>query len=411
MVARYRPPVISPDPRIRIICADVLVGLSRLPAKSVHLVVTSPPYWGLRNYGEDGQIGLEKSPEGYVGRLVEVFRGVHRVLRDDGVVYLNLGDSYNGKEIAGIPWRVAFALQADGWYLRQDIIWSKPNPMPESVTDRCTKAHEYIFLLTKSDRYCYDAVAIAEDVSATTILDREEAVAKAFREQNKQREMGRSLRRSTLGSSVTDKRNKRSVWHVASQSYAEAHFATFPPALIEPCIKAGTSARGCCPDCGAPWERAVRRKAMKIRRSDRTHEFGRSRSSGTQEEPAEVDTEGWYPSCRCGGNPTLPDYPKEPKDNAPASVQRNYRFRSLRVAEARKALIASVEDVPVVPAVVLDPFGGAGTTGLVSNRFNRSAVLLDLNPKYCTLAAKRIRDDSPFMADRVEYVEGNGTAS
>jgi len=213
-----------------------------LAAGSVQCVVTSPPYWGLRDYGIQEQLGLEAIPEGYVAALVDVFREVWRVLRDDGTLWLNLGDCYNAynggsgpssridhplnernrqkpsvptgfglrnkglkpKDLVGIPWRVAFALQADGWYLRSDIIWAKPNPMPESVTDRPTKAHEYIFLLTKSERYVYDAEAI-----------KEEGV-------------------------VWYSRNRRSVWVIPSQPYPEAHFATFPEALVEPCVLAGS---------------------------------------------------------------------------------------------------------------------------------------------------------------------------
>jgi DNA modification methylase len=147
----------------QIIPGDCIEGMRTLPDASVHCCVTSPPYWGLRDYGHDGQIGLESTPEAYVARMVEVFREVRRILRDDAVLFLNLGDSYaSGKQLVGIPWRVAFALQADGWRLRQDIIWHKPNPMPESVTDRCTKAHEYVFLLAKSERYFYDAEAVRE---------------------------------------------------------------------------------------------------------------------------------------------------------------------------------------------------------------------------------------------------------
>ena len=153
----------------RIIQGDCLEGLRTLPDASVHCCVTSPPYWGLRDYGHDGQIGLEETPEAYVARMVEVFREVRRVLRGDGTCWINLGDTFaSGKQLVGIPWRVAFALQADGWLLRQDIIWHKPNPMPESVTDRCTKAHEYVFLLTKSERYFYDANAVKEPHSDST---------------------------------------------------------------------------------------------------------------------------------------------------------------------------------------------------------------------------------------------------
>jgi DNA modification methylase len=260
----------------RLLTGDVRDRLAELPAQSVQTCVTSPPFWGLRDYGHTDQIGLEATPDAYVAQLVAVFREVRRVLRDDGTVWLNLGDSYAGggggggrgkeseatslewfresrisgapsgsrpipaggmkpKDLVGIPWRVAFALQADGWYLRSDIIWSKPNPMPESVTDRPTKAHEYLFLLTKQERYFYDAAAIQErcaPLQGSTYAQPDKA-ARAGITTN-----GMGL--STLRERADEQRNKRSVWHVATQPYPEAHFATFPEALIEPCILAGS---------------------------------------------------------------------------------------------------------------------------------------------------------------------------
>lgn len=279
---------------------DALDRLRDLPDESIHCCVTSPPYWGLRDYGVDGQLGLEKTPDEYVAKMVEVFREVRRVLRNEGTLWLNLGDSYahsgacggsspvgdreyrqtdataqikmkyeippglKQKDLIGIPWRVAFALQADGWWLRQDIIWHKPNPMPESVRDRCTKSHEYIFMLSKSSRYYYDADAIKEPgVSETTKMpdgwdtgpgahgafhrDGREKGAKT----DKQRGHGRrhagfndrwdALSRKEQCSLM---RNKRSVWTVATAPFKEAHFATFPPDLITPCILAG------CPEGG-----------------------------------------------------------------------------------------------------------------------------------------------------------------
>lgn len=229
----------------KLLLGDCLEKLKELPDCSVHCCVTSPPYFGLRDYGVDGQIGLEETPALYVERLVTVFREVRRVLRDDGTLWLNLGDSYAGgggfspnspsnlngskqtthagsikgtigvptglkpKDLIGIPWRVAFALQADGWYLRQDIIWHKPNPMPESVKDRCTKAHEYVFLLSKSQKYYFDSEAMQE-----------------------------------LSANGSETRNRRSVWTVATKPYKGAHFATYPPELIRPCIQAGCPPQG-----------------------------------------------------------------------------------------------------------------------------------------------------------------------
>ena len=303
-------------------CRDVL---GTLPAASVHCVVTSPPYWGLRDYGVVGQIGLEPTPAEYLATMVGVFREVRRVLRNDGTLWLNLGDSYasggrgggaNGskqqtnigallgpkyatdgmkpKDLIGIPWRVAFALQADGWYLRQDIIWSKPNPMPESVTDRCTKAHEYIFLMSKSERYYYDQDAIAETATGRAVHNGNGGAHK----HNEALSAGDEKFRykgglSALEGKSFDTRNKRSVWEVSTQPFAQAHFATFPPALIEPCILAG---------------------------------------------------------CPKGGT-------------------------------------------------VLDPFGGAGTTGLVADRLQRNAILIELNPQYAAMTERRIVDDGPLFAE------------
>jgi DNA modification methylase len=247
-------------------CREIL---QTLPEQSIHCCVTSPPYFGLRDYGMTEQIGLEPTPEQFVAELVAVFREVRRVLRDDGTCWVNLGDSYNAynanrgastsisdgsagrdhpqhsrglttttlknKDLIGIPWRVAFALQADGWYLRQDIIWHKPNPMPESVTDRCTKAHEYVFLLSKSARYWYDAEAIKEPAFKGAVGSHFHAGKTATHQ------MGRS---STAERLDADNRNRRSVWTVATKPYKGAHFATFPPALVEPCILAGCPVGG-----------------------------------------------------------------------------------------------------------------------------------------------------------------------
>ncbi len=314
---------------IRILTGDCREVLRTLADGSVQCCVTSPPYFGLRDYGVDGQIGLEQTPEAFVAELVAVFREVRRVLRDDGTLWLNLGDSYAGgntggkwregsaradgevrgdgaasrrnrngtgavdgvkqKDLIGIPWRVAFALQADGWYLRQDIIWSKPNPMPESVRDRCTKAHEYLFLLSKSARYYYDAQAIAEPaINAGRVVEYDGT------QKNCEAAQDERMRTRVAGDrTVGDTRNRRSVWEVATQPFSEAHFATFPPALIEPCILAGSPVGG----------------------------------------------------------------------------------------------------------TVLDPFGGAGTTGLVADRLQRDAILIELNPQYAEMARRRIHGDAPLFAE------------
>jgi len=303
---------------IRILHGDCRDVLLTMPDQSVQCCVTSPPYYGLRDYGVYGQIGLEASPQDYVDQMVQVFGSVRRVLRDDGTLWLNLGDSYAStptgglgknmtitggkanqsaglrrpdksahakpKDLLGIPWRVAFALQADGWWLRSAIVWAKPNPMPESVTDRPTSSYEMVFLLSKSATYFYDADAIREpsEYSGPPKPGKQAQIAST----------GLSVHTGQLGIGNPDGRNCRNVWTIATQPYSGAHFATMPPDLAERCIKAG------------------------------------SRSGDT----------------------------------------------------------------------VLDPFGGAGTTGLVADRLGRRAVLIELNPEYAGLATGRIVDDCPLFA-------------
>jgi len=350
-----------------VITGDCIDGMARIDAGIVQTCVTSPPYWGLRDYGNAGQIGLEESPELYVARMVDVFRGVRRILRDDGTVWLNLGDSYaanrsyqvtdnkhvdvgnNGaskvppglkqKDLIGIPWRVAFALQADGWYLRSEIVWHKLNPMPESVTDRPTKAHEQVFLLTKSPRYYYDADAIAEQAAGV------KGGASFGKQSHDATGTGQQSRTYDRPDYAT--RNKRSVWTIPTKNFSGAHFAVMPEALVEPCILAGTSERGRCPACGAGWSRVAERTAMVLKRSERTHELGRTRSSGTMIKPPSSVTTGWQPSCTCdAGDP--------------------------------------------VPCVVFDPFTGSGTVGAVAVRLGRSFVGCEMNPEYVRLAEDRI---------------------
>jgi len=268
-----------------ILQGDVLDKLQEIEPESIQCVVTSPPYWGLRNYQMDDQLGLEETPEEYVENMVKVFREVKRVLKNDGTVWLNLGDSYartggdssnigrhwdgrdqnpitganryakdvglKPKDLVGIPWRVAFALQQDGWYLRQDIIWHKPNPMPESVTDRCTKSHEYIFLLSKSAKYFYDADAISEKAKYYNITGMDATGYKdahSFNGKHKNlMDRGQNIHsmhvKRSKGEGEPDtegKRNKRSVWKINTKPYKEAHFAVFPPKIPELCIKAGS---------------------------------------------------------------------------------------------------------------------------------------------------------------------------
>lgn len=274
---------------------DCLSGLKLMEGESINCCVTSPPYYGLRDYGDSKQIGLEETPEEYIAKLVDVFREVRRVMRGDGTLWLNIGDSYSGsgkgqtqsgcadpkntktlgmslptpkidlppKNLIGIPWMLAFALRADGWYLRQDIIWAKPNPMPESVTDRCTKSHEYMFLLSKSPHYFYDSEAIAEPVAESTIKRLSQDVEnqqgspipwkKKLMKAAAPRYGGKKytdnpdvFNRTKSGSAYEFRplRNKRDVWTVSTQPFRESHFATFPPKLIEPCILAGCPVGG-----------------------------------------------------------------------------------------------------------------------------------------------------------------------
>jgi DNA modification methylase len=356
---------------------DVLDGLAKIPAGSVHCCVTSPPYWGLRDYGVDGQIGLEKTPEEFVSRMVEVFAAVRRVLRDDGTLWLNLGDSYAKAGVSGLglhtdtsttgkpnpyaavkkeipdglkpkdlcmmPWRVALALQADGWWLRSVICWAKKSPMPESVTDRPTSSWEPIFLMAKSERYFYDAEAVKE-AAVKTGTDAHLRGGSGERAGTRGGLRGAVIRksangstlgggaygRSHLGDAIPEEerratvdgpdsfveapgtRNQRNVWHLGPEPYREAHFATFPTEIPRRAIKAGTSEKGCCAACGAPWVRAT----------------------------------GWEPSCKCGAG--------------------------------------------VVPCVVLDPFLGSGTTVAVARELGRHGVGCELNPEYAALARERI---------------------
>jgi len=342
--------------------------------------VTSPPYWGLRDYGVDEQIGLESTLELYVEHLVAVFREVRRVLRNDGVVWLNLGDSYasvgkwggstggkyvpelhgnNGpgrsrreygnlksKDLMGIPWRVVFALQADGWWLRSDVIWHKPNVMPESVTDRPTKSHEYVFLLSKSARYYYDQDAIREPQTGNAHsrgggTSRKEAAAGSGIKSNES--FNRAM---TAYVEVPGGRNRRTVWTISTRPYSGAHFATFPPKLVEPMVLAGTSAKGQCPVCGKPWERVVERTGH-INKRELVHV--------PNNYPTKTDSTGWA-----------------------ATTRSTNKWRPL-----------CDHDAEPVPQVVLDPFAGTSTVGMVAVEHRRRFIGLELNPEYIALAQER----------------------
>ena len=346
-----------------ILIGDVIDRLRDIPDQCVQTVVTSPPYFGLRDYGVDGQIGLEPTPEEFVETIVETFREVRRVLRDDGTVWLNLGDSYgDGKQLQGIPWRVAFALQQDGWYLRQDIIWHKPNPMPESVTDRCTNAHEHLFLLSKSKRYFYDhyAIRVESETEAGTAGDWDGNRDFNLPDGNTR------FAKPNLGGSIDGQRNKRDVWTIKPAKFAEAHFATYPPELIKPCILAGTSEHGACSECGAPFEREVSKGDLISSGPNKMAQKPRSRNrmNPENEQPDEYGDlprrerafVGWQPTCDCD-------------DPAPE------------------------------PCLVLDPFAGSGTTGAVATDHGRGAFLIELNPEYAELAEKRVAEYEPEIKD------------
>lgn len=732
----------------KVIVGDALTRLKELRDESVHCCACSPPYWGLRDYGtasweggeedcehigdqryytektaatcsadafsepgeanakrlkegrwrnngtctkcgavkNDSQLGLESTPEEYISKMVAVFREVRRVLRKDGTLWLNMGDSYSSgnsgqmvrdssggvgggkvfdthdqpsskancgrpplkgwkpKDLVGIPWMLAFALRADGWYLRQDIIWAKPGPMPESVRDRCCKSHEYVFLLTKSARYYFDGIAIAEDcVGSEDLLPLQTGHAQnlLLQEQsaegwpdgevprlhgNYSQDLGQKVQRDTEGTphseallllrerprgqaqippSLCDdsgtegalqdriastraggplqgkdaplsaesqgknrkgcegqalrterkrqvqqtkdrdqaqasdrsdamhanavgvetdqrevqsrlcvlpsdhgpvgdgsrnpsvegrdalsreyrssmpklqceegqppmpaKRTKRSVWTINTQPWPESHFATFPEKLVEPCILAGTSEKGCCPKCGAPWERVTESTPMQIRRTDRMAEmgeFGRYQSSGTMESPAETRTIGWQPTCSCGltdlrdddleiiASPTGERVGLDPSlitgragMNRPRGQnegqrpitryeQRKYAeqlrkspYRGQMAAEASTAFehyiradrsgarpipqdlldtwidrgwlskvdVPQAQPLDPVPCVVLDPFAGSGTTGVVALRYHRDFIGIELNPEYAEMARRRISGDAPLF--------------
>lgn len=341
---------------------DVLIGncldtLKALPDESIHCCITSPPYYGLRDYGgEDEQIGLEETPEQFIENLVKVFREVKRVLHSSGTLWLNIGDSYWGgkgasgqvkpKDLIGIPWMLAFALRADGWYLRQDIIWLKPNPMPEAVRDRCTKSHEYIFLLSKSKSYYFDNEAIREKgemIKGSSAGSQQRNTTETHGLGGGNTGINKAKERlanelKTLGYST---RNKRDVWQVNVKPFREAHFATYPPELIEPCVLAGTSAKGCCSKCGNPYVRIIERAKL-----DHVDFSDRNEKTGVGHRHRKI---GWQPTCDC-------------------------------------------KNAEQIPCTVLDPFGGSGTTAGVALKHKRNAILCELNNSYIDLMAGRIKE-------------------
>lgn len=404
---------------VRILLGDARERLADLADGSAQCIVTSPPFWGLRDYGHGDQIGAEDSPGQWVDALVETLRGARRVLREDGVMWLEVGDTYNNravsrtsshqgglgftnegietswadhtkngstrmsivdgdlkeKDLIGAPWMLAFALRADGWYLRSDTIWARPNPMPESVLDRPTKAHSYVFLLTKSARYYYDADAIRE--AHTGWVQLEDGTWKNLNGGpaiGNRAAVGRPDSPELSGNMAPGKeitphpagRNARSVWSIPTEATPFAHFATMPQALAERSIKAGTSEHGCCAECGAPWVRLVERADAPAEQTARQANLTKiqvERTGGTSSggqasttfglssaEMPRRETIGWAPSC--------------------------------------------THDAAVVPCTVLDPFMGSGTTALVARRLGRHSLGVELNAEYVAIAADRLKQMS-----------------
>jgi len=382
-----------------LLCGDCREVLPTLPAGSVHCCITSPPYWGLRDYGVAGQVGRETTPDGYIAALVRIFGDVRRVLRDDGTLWLNLGDCYAGywgakyahkpfganrtadastppnkpsfpfhasaikpKDLLGLPWRVAFALQEDGWYLRTDIVWEKPNCLPESVKDRPTRSHEFLFLLTKQRRYFYDADAIMEPLMPESLRRYTSGLHSAYgdAEDYGGKHSHNMAQAECMGDYMNAAgRNRRTVWRIPTKPFRGAHFAVFPPRLVEPCLLAATSAHGVCPACGAPWARLVERQSVTAHdgetdsgyatgsRANRMALLRQAARAQGEEYVTRRVTVGWQPTCACGMTETA-------------------------------------------PATVLDPFAGAGTTGLVALSHGRRFLGIELNADYCALARERL---------------------
>jgi DNA modification methylase len=373
-----------------ILTGDCRDSLKFLPDNSVHAVCTSPPYFNLRSYlsnehpDKRKEIGREKTPETYVSEMVSIFRDMRRVLRGDGTFWLVIGDSYvqtpapglKEKDLIGIPWMMAFALRADGWYLRSALPWVKRSAMPESVTDRPTNAMEYVFLLTKSSRYFWDPEAIRQPgaIPAGTRAAKGSNVRSELKDVNGRppeywEYTGTRLFRNTdlfyesLDPShglILDGNGDPFALDVNTKGYPDAHFAVYPEKLVTPLIKSATSEYGCCPSCGAPWVRVMEKRRENRSNAARagTQIVGKGHPSSQVRDTHDVrngpcvatKTIGWKPSCAC--------YLQTP-----------------------------------VPCTILDPFGGAGTTGVVANRLGRDAILLELNDEYAALAQQRMDKD------------------
>jgi len=425
--------VLSGDDAWHVETGDCLAVLRTMPDACVQCVVTSPPYFSLRDYGVDGQIGNEDTLEEYIAKLVAVFAVVRRVLRDDGTLFLNLGDAYAGggrnsgnklerttakqrsnissmaagparvpaglkpKDLCMVPARVAMALQADGWWLRQQIVWHKPNAMPGSQRDRPTSSHEFVYLMSKSLRYFYDDVAVQE----SSIMRPQRRLTPRC-ENPDTKYSGFPAHRRPEGGTGGGMRTLRDVWSIPTQPFPGAHFAVMPERVAETCLKAGTSERGCCPTCGAPWERVVRREPNpdgilggQHREPVRDGALGpRDRDYAKEKEGFPSATIGWLPTCSCYGK----------VKREPTRRQKQYRTAEGVDEEAYQAGWESwwetmefnfPETLPRKPSVVLDPFCGAGTTGLVALRLGHKFVGIELNPEYVEMATKQILEHAP----------------
>lgn len=380
------------QPNVKILVGDCREKLKELPAQSVHCIVTSPPYWGLRDYGVAGQIGLESDLNAFYRAIEPVFKECFRVLRDDGTMWVNMGDTYQDGEMLGVPWGLANAIrdlrfcpkcgcsehrlgcsskkanllvtvcQACGfegnwhksfkrWRLRQDVIWHKPNPVPEPDRGRCTVAHEYLHLFSKRSKYFWDNDAIREPAGDEPDWDEYEASLGTNVGCDSHR-WSKGYKKMSHSQIHPNGRQKRSVWTIPTKGFPGAHFATFPPKLVEPCIMAGTSEKGCCSSCGAPRKRITEMTPEyqeKLGKSWNDHQDDLNRGqrgtpSAFRGAPARITT-GWEATCQC--------------------------------------------DAGFIPCTVLDPFGGSGTTGEVALNLGRSAVMIELNPEYVKFIEQR----------------------
>jgi DNA modification methylase len=447
-----------------LIQGDALTELRRMPEEQFHLCVTSPPYWGLRTYGVDGQMGLEPTLTEYIDKMVAVFREVRRVLREDAVCVLNMGDAYahNGtcggsspdgprkpreanaeaqermnfrvpqglkpKDLCGVPWHLAFAMQADGWYLRSAFPWVKRSAMPESCTDRATSALEYIFVFAKSGRYYWDAEAVRQPGSPAT-LEREkytrvlaEDGPQSVRHDHESFSGGtRNLRNSDLWFQSIEAPlglvgldDELVGLNVTSEPSSLKHYAMFPTRLVEPFILAGTSKRGCCPKCGNPWKGMVERgelmaDAPGYKPRGNTHRGGdlvknAMTPAGTRQGAPNhhylTRNLGWRPGCKCSGLAVIPDQPTRPGDKQAKERPELLLQWGRAMAEWGRMwadLKPRYDAIETATCRVLDPFSGMGTVGVVCLRLGRDFTGIELSPEYVAQARKRLSQVAPLL--------------